>query len=453
MQGQMQGPPPLRLKKQQKQQHDEADDEAEQRADAGGMDASDDGAAGSSSARKPSLRAVAAAQADNTLVIAHMREQMDQMVKMISQMQAQQQMQMVQQQAQMAQQRAHESAASAVAPAASAQEEESMARGGHEEEQQDNRSYTSNGSGAQYEVVARKLLRVREPEELRYAKAGTVVELESWIDNMVRLFRQVPELMPEDNHEGRLREFHNYSDRDMQRWWSDMRAAAKAENRSIDTWPQLVETLRAQFQPKRARQQAIEDLFAVRQNAGETVDAYFMRAALLFSRAEGFNNESAMLLVLDRVRKDEWPQTYAAAMEKVIAKEIVELSQLRAFMQIKALAEPKRHSAPAVQQQRAASSSSNMNKAQKLRAAAALLEAAEEDDGTDDGAPGGPLQTAPLKRRPKAPSNWCVRCKESGHTVEKCSKPDTRECFTCKETGHIARSCPKNKDGAKSKKG
>ena len=36
----------------------------------------------------------------------------------------------------------------------------------------------------------------------------------------------------------------------------------------------------------------------------------------------------------------------------------------------------------------------------------------------------------------------CFHCREEGHLVRDCSKPDERRCHRCKQEGHTVRNCP-----------
>ena len=207
--------------------------------------------------------------------------------------------------------------------------------------------------------------------------------------------------------------------------------------------------LRAQFLPLSEAQEAISALINIRQQAGESMEKYFQRAALLVARAGTFSDSAAMQIVMDRVRKDEWRCAMAVATRDVQAGKITTLVQLRNCLQREALAEPGK-------QKQAGSSSSNTptpykgsssahKHKQAVRAAAAGLAEYEEGSGSDSdaAAPGGASSTKVAAMQKRAGMGKCYRCGEAGHIATACPQPDKRECFACHQKGHIASACPK----------
>lgn len=351
---------------------------------------------------------------------------------------------LVQQQQQQIQ---HLTAASAAArPAAAAQQQDD-----------DNRSSASSSSSIQRARIERKQLAVTAPNILMYDKASSSGALEDWIDGMELLFHQ---LGVEDD-EARLAEVRVFSDRDVRAWWEGQQQQAVEDGAPIDTWDHFLSVLREQFLPQSEAHEATAELINIRQQAGEAMEKYFLRATRMFARTRGgFPDQAAMLIVLERVRKDEWRHALAVATRDVQAGKITTLAQLRACLQREALAEPGKQrqqgngGAGAAGQQKSAGAGGMQKKPATVRAAAATRQQEEQDEdkewNTSDGAPGGTGTTkaAAAQQRSREGGDRCLRCKEYGHRVKDCTKPDKRLCYVCGEVGHISAGCPKRAAGS-----
>ena len=336
------------------------------------------------------------------------------------------------------------------------------------EEEDDGRSSTSgpssSGGSLQRARIERKQLAVALPAVLAYDKASNSGALEDWIDGMELLFHQ----LDVDGDEARLAEIRVFGDRDVRRWWEGQQQQALDEGAPIDTWEGFLQVLRAQFLPQLEAHEAVNELINIRQQAGEGMEKYFLRATRLFARTRGgFPDRAAMLIVLDRARKDEWRHALAVATREVNAEKITTLSQLRACLQREALAEPGKQRASGSNHGNGASSSSTFQRkpyagaARKETVRAAAAAVPTEDSGSDGesaaGAPGGASSTkvAPTQQRDSARGgDRCARCKQTGHRAASCPKPDKRMCYVCGEVGHISATCPKraaDADGAQRK--
>lgn len=311
------------------------------------------------------------------------------------------------------------------------------------EDEDDRRSVSSMGSShssgsssaaRKQGVLARKQLHIVTPTPLAYDKANDSGALETWIDGMQLLFAQMD---CDDDEDRKLAEVLMFTDRDVRQWWKGQQQQARIEGAPIDTWARFCEVLRAQFLPQLEVHKATSELINVRQQAGESMDQYFLRATRLYARATGFSDNAAMRIVLDRARKDEWPHALAVATREVQAGRVATLAQLRACLQREALAEPRRP------QQSSGGAQQKAHGAQKRQAV--RVAAVENSDDDEEDGPSSHVRAAPVQQRPssRAPSgNRCLRCKKSGHQVADCKQPDTRTCFICEQKGHLCHNCP-----------
>jgi hypothetical protein len=310
----------------------------------------------------------------------------------------------------------------------------------------DDASSSASGQRAQRVRIERKQLAVSTPTKLAYEQASSSSALEDWIDAMELLFHQLS--VGAEEHEMRLAEVHVYTDRDVRRWWSAQQEQAQREGAPIVTWEGFLQVLRAQFLPQMESQDAVNDLINIRQHQGEAMAHYFLRATRLFARTAGrFNDHAAMLIVLDRVRKEEWRLAYAIAQRDVQADKIKTLAQLRACLQREALAEPGRTQQRPGQQQGGTQQKGNKPKypqQQKRAAAAAEVDSGGESAEDDEAAT---VQVAPAQfgggaRGTGAARDKCLRCRQTGHRTQECKQPDKRKCFMCNEVGHLVQACP-----------
>ena len=308
---------------------------------------------------------------------------------------------------------------------------------------------------------ARRQRKLREPTPLTYDKASSSSALEDWIDGMELMFGHGQLELEAHEHSERLCEINALVDRDLRRWWTTQRAEAARQGAPINTWEAFVAALRTQFQPLTEQREARSAFFDIRQQPGEAMERYFLRATRLFARAGGLDDSTAMHLVLDRVCKSEWRYAYALATREVQAGSITTLAQLRAFLQREALAEPSKQRASggsSAPNYPAKKQSSGGYKKQAVRAAAAAIESEEESvcdvsDSDSDGGDGARSKKAAAAQfRDNARSGGgaarCYRCKEEGHTIAECTKPDKRECFYCGVKGHLKARCPKRAEKA-----
>jgi hypothetical protein len=319
---------------------------------------------------------------------------------------------------------------------------------------EDARSSVSDGSASsgsasvQAARTERRKLTVNPPPTLAYSKASSGGALEDWIDAMEMFFARMG--TPADDHAARLEEARTSCDRDVRAWWSGQEKHAREAGAPITTWEGFLTVLRAQFLPQSEAHEATSELINIRQAQGEAMEAYFLRATRLYARTRGgFNDGAAMLIVLERARKDEWRHALAVATREVHGKKITTLAGLRACLQREALAEPGKRGqqggAAAGAQQRP--SGGAHKKPGTLKAAAAAMRAADggnSSDEADDTAAGTKVAAAAMP--PKRADNarvYCPRCKTVGHHVRDCKQPDERKCFLCNEKGHGVATCPK----------
>jgi hypothetical protein len=280
---------------------------------------------------------------------------------------------------------------------------------------------------------------VDEPSRLEYAQAADVKTLEAWFSDVELLFDQ----LGMRSTGAQLHEARNKLDADLRRWWDDFSAQAQKAGRPTGTFEALKEALREHFLPARAGQQAETELINIRQREGESMDAYLLRADRMRLYAEGaIGAPAVMRIVLDRVRKGEWPQAHRAATRAVLAGQVTTFAALRALLQKEALFEPsKAHGAQRAQGGGAGSSAAR----NKVRAAAVGGhdgDAEDEEDETIRAAPVGKRAGAPASS-PKA--DVCIRCRKPGHRAQECKEPDTRTCYGCNKPGHLKFNCPERK--------
>ena len=360
----------------------------------------------------------------------------------------------LQQQQQQQGQQARASAAVGAQP----QEEEP-----HEEDEEDARSHVSAGSSAssamrQRVTVERATRKIEQPKPLLYDKAGDSGALETWIDEMEMLFVRIG---VEDDEAAKLAEIQQAADRDVRQWWKDQRLQAVRDGAPIDTWVRFLEILRAQFLPQLEAHKATSELINIRQEPGEPMEKYFLRATRLYGRINGaFPDSAAMNIVLDRVRKEEWRFAVAVATREVQAGRVTTMAQLRALLQREALAEPNRPQRPSgggggsSSAQSKPQNSRNGQRKQTVRAAAIGQE--DGDSGEEDG-PSSSVRAAPVQQRAAstggrgAYAGTCSKCLKKGHKAAECRGPEERTCFICGTKGHIATACAqhyKNKGAA-----
>ena len=293
----------------------------------------------------------------------------------------------------------------------------------------------------------RKALPVKQAPVLAYDQASDSGALEDWLDSMETMFSQL-EL---DEDSARLRELLACIDRDVKHWWSEQQAQAARDGKPLATWAAFKGALRSQFLPQSEAHTAVEELIDIRQQPGEPMEKYFMRATRLCARAgDQFPDKAAMRIVLHRARKDEWRHAVAIATRDVHAGTITTLAQLRACLQREALAEPGRPRAGAAPsgQARAATGGGYKKPTTTRTAAAAVIQKPEETSGAQSeetpSAPGGAGSTTTVaaaqhREGPRA----CYRCGDTGHMIAECPKP--RVCYRCNKPGHVRAECPEAK--------
>ena len=306
-----------------------------------------------------------------------------------------------------------------------------------------------------------------QPRKLTYAEASVPRALEDWLYD-VELYCEQLELPA---GEAWIREARFVTDRDLWEWWEEYRLQAQQRGAPISTWADFASALRGQFVATGERRAAIDDLCDVKQRAGETINAYFLRVAQLHGRARrDMQDATVMRLALARVRRDEWPFTYSKAIAAVEAGAVTSLAALRALMQQEALAEPGKARSAAGNSSNSSSSSGapqtaaaaaagaparsrggNWQTQRKKVAAASRYplpdddDDQERDDAQEEGAPaaGVHVNAASSARAPNTDAGLrkCFRCNTPGHIAAHCSEPDRRACHRCGVAGHRAAEC------------
>lgn len=319
-----------------------------------------------------------------------------------------------------------------------------------------------SGNGGTRAIITRT---VQAPKTiLQYSQASTASKLEDWFHSMALYFNQ-QELHPSE-HAARLQQVPLYLDRALSTWWEQQLEDHEARGSPIKTWTEFAELMRAHFLPARESEMAVGELYgaAMEQRAGESMDVYFHRATEVIMRVgrKRLPEERVMVeMTMHRLRKEEWPHTFAQLKELVDGGSVATFARLRAEAQTRALREPgkqaKRAGAGPSSAPKPAKAAPNKLK-QKLRAAvasiAARLEAMDTDGTESDGSDeDGHVHVAPASVRDTArdTSGACVRCKQPGHHARDCKGKEQRACFYCKETGHLKPDCPKRKAKAKPK--
>jgi Retrotransposon gag protein len=194
------------------------------------------------------------------------------------------------------------------------------------------------------EQMARRATAVA-PKKLTYAAAQTTSTLEDWLYEVEMFCAQIGIT----DGATQIAEARFVMDRDLWHWWSDFRKeairthrdGAQQAARAVDTWDVFANAMRDQFLAVNEQRLAIDAMCEVRQTGGESMEAYFLRAAQLYRRVHRvMDDRTVMRMVLSRARRDEWPYTYSKAITAVEAGEIVSLVQLRTLMTKEALTEP-----------------------------------------------------------------------------------------------------------------
>ena len=311
---------------------------------------------------------------------------------------------------------------------------------------------SSSGSSSAVDTsarVERRQQRVSTPVSLTFDAASKASALEDWFYGMELMFDQ----LGADADAKRLAEMRAHCHRDVYDWWTTQKEADPSA--PITTWKGFKEAMRAQFLPQSERQEAMSEFMNIRQHARETMVSYLLRVAKAFARTRGlFADASAMYLVLDRVRKEEWKNTVAVAIRDVENNTITTLAQLCACLRAQALGEPGKQrssgdGSSARTGQQKPYGGSHRRPTQVKAAAAGYTEEEEEEyhSGEDTGsAHEGETRVAAAGQREENAFLRCRRCEEKGHTAYHCtSKTEKRRCHTCKKTGHLMRECPEKR--------
>lgn len=292
------------------------------------------------------------------------------------------------------------------------------------------------------------------PPELTYATAG--VGLEDWLFKLKQLFAQLGK--SELDWNGRAQLAQLYWDRHMDLWWSGRQEAAAAAGAPIQSWSSFVAALRKQFISTGDSEVARSELFKLRMKAGESMDAYMQRSALLVTRA-GTLMESriAAALTLEGVDKSRFPFTCAAVARKQRTADSsssgqpgMSFAQMRVELTEEALMEPQLSGRGNVSNTTPSNAKSGANNKQlRINALEQQLKAArEEEDDTD--AESSRYNTAPVSTGP----TLCRKCGADGHFAQDCkSKKELRACFRCGKSGHIRSKCPERRGHQHNKQG
>lgn len=291
----------------------------------------------------------------------------------------------------------------------------------------------------------------RAPIQLTWAKATSEARVvEDWLRDMERIFRQ-----GRVSRGAQMDEARCHMDSQLERWWESRAELLDEEERA--EWSALANALREEFVPKQLQREARQQLLNLRHNAGESVHDFCQRALLLQGQARMEQaTDTVMLLLVQKLNKDEWPFTSAQVMRAYENGEFRSVGQLRAEMVALAANEPNlgRRAATGGQQGGTGRPATKPKSHQSGgQTAPRQLAPAEVDptgkEGETPTMEGLARQVAALQARMATggggqKASHCLRCRSTEHWVKDCPAPDPRTCNKCGEKGHIARGCTKN---------
>jgi hypothetical protein len=304
------------------------------------------------------------------------------------------------------------------------------------------------------------------PGELTYHTAATGTVLADWLFKLEQLFSQLGVHQTEFGE--RMAIASRHWDRQVNVWWNGHEKQAQNAGTPVASWAAFVGAISTNFASEGDADTAASELLELRMKAGEKMDVYMQRAALLLARADGEITEGvAARIAMKGVDTARFP--FATAQVRAAMQDYTALHGgpapfhwVRARLTAAAANEPRLDTSLRGAAAAAASSSSSgragaggkgagsagqqrinaiYEKERARRAAAASKEgAAETTDGKS-----GTTNLGTVGAEGKGP--YCFRCKREGHTAATCSEEEQRTCYGCGTKGHLKMQCPQRKEG------
>lgn len=297
--------------------------------------------------------------------------------------------------------------------------------------------------GAQF-VASPPAFKVEAPAELTYEGAGGAGALEDWLFHMERFFEKCAL-----DGARRIQVATQTIDRHLWLWWQGEKDRLRALGEEHPSWEHFKASIKAQFVVETEERATFTELLNAKQQQGESFTEYFNRVQMLRLRA----NAAVMIpevlqvrMLVERMRRETHPFTYAKARSEVEAGRIKTIPALRAFVQQEAMVEPPSQQRRAEPSPASGSSSTgkppggkqygNPRRHPHKRVNAAGVEEGGEDTQVNMARRERPRGTPDLSKV------TCHRCNQQGHFASSCDKPDMRLCYLCDKAGHVVRDCP-----------
>jgi hypothetical protein len=309
-----------------------------------------------------------------------------------------------------------------------------------------------------------------QPQQLRYESAAQGTALADWLFDLDRLFRQLG--FDESAAAQRIGEASLHWDRQIDIWWQGRKQQAAASGTPLATWAAFVAALQANFVPTGDAEAAARELLRLRMKAGEAMDAYMQRAALLLARCDGrIDATTAARIAVEGVDSARFPFALAGVRATLRKNVTLGFHEVRLELTEAAVHEPRLASAAASSSGggstggsigsysgRAPTGAAKASKQLRINALERQLAQLRAGDvGSEDEEGNAALvHTAAVARgtggsgagaagnRPQG----CNKCGALGHVAVECrSKKELRTCFVCGQPGHIAARCDKRKEG------